>query len=179
MSSVKSSTFGCNGKHKILHLIIEKGKRVFKSKKKHHLTDKPKLLINGLGIPYVFYDNHGSYGPSQSPIIVLNPSKNVVNLVRSEFFSFVAWGLRLTGNNNLPYIFSAIPDISKEVNLYSSLEKIKSGFNLTNNEIKFIETKFNEYKYVNKDIYEKCSKKTLKKKKKRKNYTKRMLDFFL
>tara|TARA_Y100001980_G_C14544744_1_gene323990 strand:- start:138 stop:1580 length:1443 start_codon:yes stop_codon:yes gene_type:complete len=179
-SSVKADSFGCNGKNKILHLIIEKGKRVFKTNKKHHLSDKPKLLINGLGVPYVFYDQYGSYGPSQSPLIVLNPSRNVVNLVKSEFFSFVAWGLRLTGNNNLPYLFNAIPDISKENNSYNSLEKIKEGFNLTNSEVKFIKEHFFEYKYVNKDIFEKCSKKkTIKKHKKRKNYTKRNFDYFV
>ena len=156
MSSIKSSTFGCNGRNKVLHLIVEKGKRVFKTVKKHSIQSTPKLFINGLGVPYVYYDAKGEYGPSQSPIIILKPKKNVVNLIKSDFFSFVAWGLRLTGNNNLPYLFNAIPDISKEKNTYKTMSDIKNGFGLTNDEMKFIETHFHIYNYEDKDIIENC-----------------------
>lgn len=157
MSSIKSNTFGCNGRNKLLHLIVEKGKRVFRTIKKHSLASTPKLLINGLGVPYVYYDSKGEYGPSQSPVIILNPSKNIVNLTKSKFFSFVAWGLRLTGNNNLPYLFNAIPNISTEKNQYKTMDDIKRGFGLTNEEIKFIEDNFHTYEYENKDIIEKCN----------------------
>lgn len=158
MSSIKSNTFGCNGRNKVLHLIVEKGKRVFKTVKKHALSSTSKLLINGLGVPYVYYDSSGDYGPSQSPVIILKPSKNVVNLVKSGFFPFVAWGLRLTGNNNLPYLFNAIPDVSKENNSYKTMSDIKRGFGLTNEEVKFIEDNFHVYEYENKDIFENCGK---------------------
>jgi hypothetical protein len=159
MSSIKSHTFGCNGKNKILHLIVEKGRRVFKTTKKHNLTHIPKLLINGLGVPYVYYDMKGEYGPSQSPVIILKPSKNTVNLIKSKFFSFVAWGLRLTGNNNLPYIFKAIPNVSKDnTNSYKTMDDIKKGFGLTDEEISFINDNFHTYEYMNKDIIEACSK---------------------
>lgn len=175
MSSVKSNTFGCNGHNKVLHLIIEKGKRVFKTTKKHSLASTPKLLINGLGVPYVYYDSLGEYGPSQSPVIVVKPSKNIVNLVQSKFFSFVAWGLRLTGNNNLPYLFNALPDVSKETNKYKTLDDIKHGFGLTNEEIEFIDKNFSIYEYENKDIIEKCnnSKLTRKDRKSVKSKTRR------
>ena len=175
MSSIKASTFGCNGKNKILHLIIEKGKRIYKATKKHSLTNESKLLINGLGVPYVYYDSKGEYGPSQSPIIVLNPKKNIVNLVQSPLFTFIAWGLRLTGNNNLPYLFNAIPDVSKESNSYKTMSDIKSGLGLTNEELSFINDNFEVYKYENKDIIEPCKKsstsirKTSKTNKTRKN----------
>ena len=178
MSSIKSNTFGCNGRNKILHLIVEKGKRVFRTVKKHTLASTPKLLINGLGVPYVYYDSKGEYGPSQSPIIILKPSKNTVNLTKSKFFSFIAWGLRLTGNNNLPYLFNAIPNISKENNQYKTMDDIKRGFGLTNEEVKFIDDNFHTYEYENKDIIEKCNNsKTLKHKtlkhKTKKSMTKR------
>lgn len=156
LSSIKSHTFGCNGRNKVLHLIVEKGKRVFKTTKKHSLASTSKLLINGLGIPYVYYDSKGEYGPSQSPVIILKPSKNMVNLTKSKFFPFVAWGLRLTGNNNLPYLFNALPDISKEKNEYKTMDDIKRGFGLTNDEIKFIDDNFHSYEYENKDIIENC-----------------------
>lgn len=163
MSSIKSNTFGCNGRNKVLHLIVEKGKRVFKTTKKHSLASTPKLLVNGLGVPYVYYDSKGEYGPSQSPVIILKPSKNIVNLAESKFFSFVAWGLRLTGNNNLPYLFNAIPDISKEHNSYKTLKDIQLGFGLTNKEIEFIDENFHTYEYENKDMIENCNKSNTRK----------------
>ena len=168
LSSIKSNTFGCNGRNKVLHLIVEKGKRVFKSIQKHSLQSLPKLLINGLGVPYVYYDSSGEYGPSQSPVIVLKPSKNVVNLIKSDFFPFIVWGLRLTGNNNLPYLFNAVPNISKETNSYKTMEDIKLGFGLTNDEMKFVKEHFHAYHYEDKDIFENClatnsNKKTKKK----------------
>ena len=160
MSSVKADTFGC-GRNKVLHLIVEKGKRVFKTLKKHTLTSTPKLFINGLGVPYVYYDK-GEYGPSQSPVIILKPAKNVINLLQSDFFSFVAWGLRLTGNNNLPYLCKALPDISLESNPYKTMADIKKGFHLTASEVTFINDHFHKYQYNDVDIFEKC--KTKKKK---------------
>jgi hypothetical protein len=162
MSSIKSNLFNCNGKNKILHLIVEKGKRILKSSHKHSLTSTPKLLINGLGVPYVFYDSEGKYGPSQSPVIILNPSRNLVNLINSNFFSFIAWGLRLTGNNNLPYLFDAVPNISEERNSYSSMNDIKKGFNLTNMEVDFINEHFHKYEYKDVEIYDNCNAKTKK-----------------
>jgi hypothetical protein len=164
MSSIKSNTFGCNGKHKVLHLIIEKGRRVFKTTKQHSLASTPKLLINGLGVPYVYYDKKGEYGPSQSPVIVLNPSVNIVNLIMSDFFTFIAWGLRLTGNNNLPYLFEYVPNVSKEKNAYKTLEQIKGGLQLTSVEVAFIKDHFHTYVYKDIDIIEKCKTQTRKKK---------------
>ncbi len=166
MSSVKSDTFGCNGKNKIMHLIISKGRRVFKSIKKHSLASTPKILINGLGVPYVFYDKDGAYGPSQSPVIILKPSLNVVSFLKSEFFSFIAWGLRLTGNNNLPYLFDYIPNVKTEKNSYKTMEDIKRGIQLTDKEVAFIRDNFKKYEYEDKDIIEKCANKTKKRVKK-------------
>ena len=160
MSSVKADTFGC-GRNKVLHLIVEKGKRVFKTLKKHTLASTPKILVNGLGVPYVYHDK-GEYGPSQSPVIILKPSKNIVNLLQSPFFSFVAWGLRLTGNNNLPYLFNAIPDIRSESNPYKTMADIKKGFHLTASEVTFINDHFHKYEYNNVDIVEKCNTKKKK-----------------
>jgi hypothetical protein len=167
MSSVKANTFGCDGRYKLLHLILEKGKRVFKTDKQHSLATTPKILINGLGVPYVYYDADGKYGPSQTPVIVLKPSKNVVALLQSVLFSFIAWGLRLTGNNNLPYIFDAIPDVGKDkVHSYKTLNDIQTALGLTKQEIKFITENFHVYEYKNVDLIEPCKRsKTVKLKK--------------
>ena len=163
LSSVKTNLFNCHGRHKVLHLIVEKGRRVLRSMKKHSLANTPKLFINGLGVPYVYYDAKGEYAPSQSPVIIVRPSKNIVNLLKSDFFAFIAWGLRLTGNNNLPYLFTSVPDISKEKNEYNTMKHIQKGFNLTANEMAFIQQHFHAYTYDNKDIYDNlCKGKTKK-----------------
>jgi len=165
MSSIKANTFGCNGKHKIVHLILEKGRRVFKTTKQHPLATTPKILINGLGVPYVFYDKEGKYGPSQSPVIILKPSVNLVQLLQSALFSFIAWGLRLTGNNNLPYLFDYVPNVGKEKHAYATMKDIQTGFHLTAAEVKFITEYFHYYEYNDVDIIEKCEIKTRKNKK--------------
>ena len=152
MSSIKSHSFGC-GKHRVLHLIVEQGRRVFKASKKHSLTDQNKIMVNGLGIPYVFHDKHGKYGPSQSPVIILHPSNSLVQLMMSDFFPFIAWGLRLTGNNNLPYLFDYVPQVTGSL---KTLDQIQSAFALTRSEIQFVRDHFAAYSYQDKDILEPC-----------------------
>jgi hypothetical protein len=138
---------------------------VFKTTKQHPLATTPKILINGLGVPYVFYDKEGKYGPSQSPVIILKPSVNLVQLLQSALFSFIAWGLRLTGNNNLPYLFDYVPDVGKEKHAYATMKDIQTGFHLTAAEVKFITEYFHYYEYNDVDIIEKCEIKTRKNKK--------------
>jgi len=164
MSSVKAATFGCGGKHKILHLILEKGRRVFRTVKEHALAKEPKIMVNGLGVPYVFYDKHGEYGPSQSPVVILRPSSALVHLLESDFFSFIAWGLRLTGNNNLPYLFDYVPQVGSDKNEYRTMEDIRRGLGLTAEEIAFVKKHFHHYTYQDVDLIEKCVKGTQKKK---------------
>ena len=65
-------------------------------------------------------------------------------MVMPNIAAFIAWGLRLTGNNNLPYIFNAIPDISKENNSYSTLLDIKKE--LLNTEKSILEIDFEKRK---------------------------------
>lgn len=167
MSSVKASTFGCNGKNKILHLITEKGRRVFRTVKAHPLQSTPKILINGLGVPYVYYDREGKYGPSQSPVIILKPNKNLVDLLQSDMFSFIAWGLRLTGNNNLPYLFDAVPALTAgDKHSYGTMKGIQTALHLTKEEVDFITEHFHKYTYQDEDLVEKCVKNVTRKKKK-------------
>lgn len=156
MSSIKASTFGCGGKHKILHLILEKGRRVFRTVKEHSLAHEPKIMVNGLGVPYVFYDRRGEYGPSQSPVVILRPSAAIVNLLQSDFFSFIAWGLRLTGNNNLPYLFDYVPLLTGKTTW--------RNLGLTVAEVAFVQEHFHRYVYTDTDLIEPCVRGTRKKK---------------
>jgi hypothetical protein len=114
-----SKTHG-EGTQKVLHLIIKKGRRVFYTNKTQDIATTPKLLLNGLGVPYVFYDHAGDYAVSQSPVVVLNPDRLLVEFATSALFTFVCWGLRLTGNNNLPYLFSAVPNGVDSIRLTDS-----------------------------------------------------------
>jgi hypothetical protein len=136
------------GTQKVLHLIVQKGRRVFKTAKKQKIAKTPKLLINGLGVPYYYYDKTGKYGVSQSPFIILNPSRFLLKFVDSPFFTFVCWGLRLTGNNNLPYLFDAVPNIKNDENIW---------LDLTESEKTWINQHFHSYQYENKDVFISCS----------------------
>jgi hypothetical protein len=157
-STVKiGRTVACGGRHKLLHLIVEGGRRIYKTRVAHKLAGVPKILVNGLGTPYVFYDRHGSYGPSQTPVIVLRPSPALVSLLESRVFSFVAWGLRLTGNNNLPYLFEVVPALKGP-----AIRDVEGWLGLTAAERKFIESNFRAYKFADKDLVEACGSKTRK-----------------
>lgn len=127
------------GKYPIVHLITAGGRKVYKRLEPHSLQKIPKLLVNGLGLPYVFYDENGKYGPSQTPIIVKNPSKRLVTFCKSNFFQFIAWALKITGNNNMPYIFKDIP------------KEFGNNLGLTKKEKKLIDS-FEPPIFENKDI---------------------------
>lgn len=146
MTTVTRKEFSGNGKHSILHLIIEGGRRIYHAKTAHTLQKVPKCFINGLGLPYVYYDK-GKYGPTQTPIIVERPSVSTVRFLESPLFVFVAWGLRLTGNNNLPYLFDAVPNLSS-----TSLADLYKALDLTAKEIQWIEEHFHRYVSNDTDI---------------------------
>ena len=139
MTTVDRESFSA-GKHKLLHLIISEGRRIIKVSKKHSLEEKPKIFINGLGVPYVFYDKKGEYGCTQVPIVILNPTDTLSNLLQTKLFNFIAWGLRLTGNNNLPYILKSVPDIRNDISFKK--KDINQYLSLTKKEIEFIEKNF-------------------------------------
>ena len=155
MSTTKANQFGC-GSHKLLHLIVKKGRRIYKTRKKHSLSDKPKILVNGLGVPYVFYDNKGVYGMSQSPVVILEPTKNLANFLQSNLFNCIALGLRLTGNNNLPYLFDYVPDVRKTKLNFKDDKDFVSFLGLTQKELKFINQHCSVPTYTDKDIVEPC-----------------------
>jgi hypothetical protein len=105
----EKSGFIPNGAHKIIHLIIEGGKKILRRNRLHSLQHTPKIILNGLGIPYVYYDREGKYGVSQTPVIIDAPSEELYTFMTSPLFYCMLWGLRITGNNNLPYMLEDIP----------------------------------------------------------------------
>jgi hypothetical protein len=151
MTTVTQKEYSCKGSHRLLHLIVEEGRRVYRTKTAHSLESMPKCFINGLGLPYVYYDKKGEYGPTQTPIVILRPSASTVRFLESPLFVFVAWGLRITGNNNLPYILDAVPNLSS-----ASIKDLYHKLHLTALEIKWMTDKFPRYVYKDKDIMEDC-----------------------
>jgi len=127
------------GTHPILHLIVEGGRRVLRRKTPHSLQHRRKIFLNGLGLPYVYYDQKGIYGPSQTPVIILDPPQKLVQFMKTPFFTFLAWALRITGNNNLPYLFDDVPaDYAEELTLTKEEQQLVD--------------KFQHYKFDDKDI---------------------------
>jgi hypothetical protein len=158
MSTIKADSFGC-GKHRVIHLIVKDGRRVYKASKGSSYEKKPKILLNGLGVPYVYYDKEGKYSPSQSPVIILEPTDSLANFLKSDLFCFIVWGLRITGNNNLPYLFDMVPDVRKTDFTFVKDEDFKKFIGLTEKEIKFIREEFAAPFSVDKDLLESCSQK--------------------
>ena len=137
-----------NGTHKIIHLIIEGGMKILRRNRPHSLQRVPKIILNGLGIPYVYYDREGKYGVSQTPVIIDTPSEELYTFMTSPLFYCMLWGLRITGNNNLPYMLEDIP-----ADLGKSLKFTKDEIELINS--------FRVPAFANKEIYgtsDTCSK---------------------
>lgn len=157
-STKKAATFKC-GKYKILHLITASGKRVYLNTKPHPLQNEKKIFLNGLGVPYVYYDKKGEYAPSQSPVIVLKPTDALAAFMKSAFFNFLVWGLRITGNNNLPYLFTMVPDVRGIGLAFTKPDDFVKFFGLTATEKKFIfdSGEFADPVAGEKDILENCA----------------------
>ena len=51
----------------------------------------------------------GQYGATQVPVLITNPSKALVDFTQSKLFYYIMGGLKVTGNNNLPYMLEDIP----------------------------------------------------------------------
>jgi len=152
-TAISCAKFSPRGKYPVVHLIVEQGRKTLHRKTPHSLQNVPKILLNGLGVPYVFYDKDGQYGASQVPVVILNPSPDLVKFMNSKLFQVIAWGLRLTGNNNLPYIFDDVPaDFGK-------------GIQWTQKEQEFIDS-FEIPTYKNTDLKTDCKKSKTRKLKK-------------
>jgi len=108
-TTTRCSAFSKRGRHPFLHLIVEGGRKILRRTRKHREQRTPKLLLNGLGVPYVFYDREGRYGATQVPVVIPNPPTALVEFTKTPLFYYILGGLKLTGNNNLPYMLEDIP----------------------------------------------------------------------
>jgi len=102
-----------NGTYPIVHLINANGIRILLSNKKHPSQDTSKIIINGLGVPYVLDDTAGKYGITQLGMLVLTPSDREKIFMFSRLFQYLNWAFRIQGNLNDPFLFKIMPDLNK------------------------------------------------------------------
>ena len=126
--------------YKNIHGIKRKGIKICFSSLPHSLQNKRKLIINGIGsYNYVFYDERGEYGFTQSPVAIIEPSSNTLQLIQSKLFHYIADATKIIGNNFniqtslfLPIIDEKKIKIKNQVELYQY-------FNFSNEEIEEVE----------------------------------------
>jgi len=86
--------------YKNIHGIKKKGVKICMSDKPHSLQSKRKIIINGIGsYNYVFYDQHGEYGFTQSPVAILEPNSTTLQLLHSNLFHYISDATKIIGNN--------------------------------------------------------------------------------
>ena len=121
-------------RYKNVHLIKKKGVKIYHSYKKHNLHDKPKLLINALGKPYILDDTKGKYGFTQSQVCLKDLREIDKVFIKSSLFQYIQYATRITGNNLNTRMEDYLPNISGSKNE----EQIYKTLSLSNTEIEEI-----------------------------------------
>jgi len=104
------------GPHQIIHLLKKRGQKTVRTcNVKHTHQDTPKIIINGLGVKYVYLDKKGEYGVTDTPFIVLSTNANILNLLQSNLFNFITSAIGILGNNLNERVFLYIPNIEKMI----------------------------------------------------------------
>jgi hypothetical protein len=97
----------------VVHLINTNGIRVLLTKKKHPLSDTPKIIINGLGLSYVLDDSSGKYGVTEFSIYVITPSNNEKIFLMSRLFQYLILAFKIQAPKNDLFVFEILPDFNK------------------------------------------------------------------
>lgn len=126
--------------YKNIHGIKRKGIKICFSSLPHSLQNKRKLIINGIGsYNYVFYDERGEYGFTQSPVAIIEPSSNTLQLIQSKLFHYIADATKIIGNNFNIQTSLFLPIIDeKKIKINNQLE-LYQYFNFSNEEIEEVE----------------------------------------
>jgi len=126
--------------YKNIHGIKRKGIKICFSSLPHSLQNKRKLIINGIGsYNYVFYDERGEYGFTQSPVAIIEPSPNTLQLIQSKLFHYIADATKIIGNNFNIQTSLFLPIIDeKKININNQLE-LYQYFDFSNEEIEEVE----------------------------------------
>jgi hypothetical protein len=128
-------------KYKNIHGITKKGIKICMSNKKYTYYNTPKLIINGIGsYNYVYYDKYGKYGITQSPIGIINPSQNTIQLIESSLFHFIVNATKIIGNNFNIKTSLYLPIIPETIKI-KNINDLYKFFDFTKDEI----IKINKY----------------------------------
>ena len=131
-------------KYKNIHGITKKGLKICWSDEPHSLYANRKLIINGIGsYNYVFYDEQGEYGLTQSPLAIVEPTANTLKLVESKLFHYIAGATKIIGNNFLKQTALFLPLIAAEIKM-TSIADLYGYIGLSEAEIAAVETSINE-----------------------------------
>jgi hypothetical protein len=126
--------------YKNIHGIKRKGIKICFSSLPHSLQNKRKIIINGIGsYNYIFYDERGEYGFTQSPVAIIEPSTNTLQLIQSKLFHYIADATKIIGNNFNIQTSLFLPIIDeKKIKINNQLE-LYQYFDFSNEEIEEVE----------------------------------------
>ena len=126
--------------YKNIHGIKRKGIKICFSSLPHSLQNKRKLIINGIGsYNYVFYDERGEYGFTQSPVAIIEPSSNTLQLIQSKLFHYIADATKIIGNNFNIQTSLFLPMIDEKKIKINNQAELYQYFNFSNEEIEEVE----------------------------------------
>ena len=126
--------------YKNIHGIKKKGIKVCYSDKPHSLHYKRKFIINGIGsYNYVFYDEKGEYGFTQSPVAIVEPNKNTCQLIQSKLFHYIVDATKIIGNNFNKKTSLFLPLIAEDKVIIQNEKELYIYLKFTSTEISEIE----------------------------------------
>ena len=111
------------GKYKYVHTITKDGINYTKSDEKQDVIGIPKLIFNGFGYSYIYYDETGNCGTTQVPFYLLNPTKKDLILFMSPLIQYLLDAFRIKGQNSgIDSLVYYLPDLSQmKFNTYKEL----------------------------------------------------------
>ena len=135
------------GPYPIIHLMKKKGKTVYMSEREHTHQTTPKIIINGFGVKYIYFDEKGEYGTTDTPFILLTADRNIYKMLSTNLWNFIVNAIGILGNNLNERIFFYIPNI---LNIIKA-KKIKRDIILSESEIfNLLELSENDQKQIKK-----------------------------
>jgi hypothetical protein len=126
--------------YKNIHGIKKKGLKICFSNKPHSLHYKRKFIINGIGTyNYVFYDEKGEYGLTQSPVAIIEPNQNTRQLIQSKLFHYIVDATKIIGNNFNKKTSLFLPLIADDKVIIHNEKELYNYLKFSSNEISEIE----------------------------------------
>jgi hypothetical protein len=131
------------GKYKYIHTITQDGINYKKSDEKQDIIGIPKLIFNGYGYSYIYYDEIGNCGTTETPFYLLNPTKKDIILFMSPLMQYLLKAFRIKGNHcSVDSIVYYLPDLSRMT--FNTYKELLEELHITVKE----QHEINEYKIL-------------------------------